>query len=563
MRVNLASFLVLCTCMLFIEPTVALPKVRTFRGVSRYTGLYNEHIPTPPFPNPRDDPDFYAHRYTEEYISQGLLSERPDWANTFIERVKTVLDQIGWESWTLIKMVSPYFSQKDSLTESFGRLTFNKNGDEDFDRLRKDSSRYYLEEAENNVNASDLPHLPQDSGFDYRNDKVRGVNIGNWLLFELWMDSSLSNKLNSHAVNAPYPNAIIDEWTAGQYSDYNYASKVLRKHFDTWFTEQDVIDIKNAGLNHIRLPFPYWSFAEAKGPSAPYLTLNRFDKLIEACGWARTHGIKVWVDIHGVPGSQNGFDNSGRSGPIHWPNNPDYYTRTQYTFNRLATLFSQPEWKGTVTAVEAVNEPLATNSDAVKQLILKYYPWARNAAARPPNSTDYTTLLMVMHDGFLGPAYWENFFTGRATHRVLLDTHPYFVYTDAEKKMKDSRRLREMCAKESVFQRSQQFYPTIAGEWSVSGPNGDRSSDRNLPNGPVSFPDGPNYPYSYGYMNFMSYSFNVQRATYEKGSGWIFWAWKNANALDWSYQAGLQYGWIPQDAGAPSPFGDDPCANYR
>lgn len=72
-----------------------------------------------------------------------------------------------------------------------------------------------------------------------------------------------------------------------------------------------------------------------------------------------------------MPGSQNGFDNSGRAGPIHWANDPDYYSRTQYTFNRLATLFSQPEWKGTVTAVEAVNEPLATNSEAVKDLIMK------------------------------------------------------------------------------------------------------------------------------------------------------------------------------------------------
>lgn len=125
---------------------------------------------------------------------------------------------------------------------------------------------------------------------------------------------------------------------------------------------------------------------------------------------------------------------------------------------------------------------------------------------------------------FLGPAYWENFFTGRAAHRVLLDTHPYYVYTDQEKRMKDSGRLREVCAKESIFKRSQKYYPTIAGEWSVNGPNGDRGSDRDLPRAPVSFPDGPKYPYSKRYMAFMARNYAVQTATYEKGAGWIFWA---------------------------------------
>lgn len=54
-----------------------------------------------------------------------------------------------------------------------------------------------------------------------------------------------------------------------------------------------------------------------------------------------------------------------------------------------------------MTGVEAVNEPLATNNAQVKSLLNSYYPWARNAAARPPNSTDYSSLLMVMHDGYI------------------------------------------------------------------------------------------------------------------------------------------------------------------
>lgn len=38
----------------------------------------------------------------------------------------------------------------------------------------------------------------------------------------------------------------------------------------------------------------------------------------------------------------------------------------------------------------------------------------------------------------------------------------------------------------------------------------------------------------------------AQVITYEKAVGWVMWTWKTA-AEDWSYSAGLKYGWIPQD----------------
>lgn len=292
--------------------------------------------------------------------------------------------------------------------------------------------------------------------------------------------------------------------------------------------------------------------------------MNRFDKLIQGCGWAKKHGLKVWVDIHSVPGSQNGYDNSGRSGPIHWANNRDYYTRTQYTFNRLATLFSQPEWQGTVTAIEAVNEPAANRNGDVANLInecvatklralrgvltttttLQVLPLGARYCCSPaqldwpdadadgharwvsgsllPNRRAETELTGLL--SFLGPLHWGGFFTGTPARRVLLDTHPYFVYSDQEKQTKDSGRLREVCKMEGMLQQSQKNYPTIAGEWAVNGPNGDRASDRDLPRAPVSFPDGPAYPYSKKYMAFMARNYAVQTATFEKAGGWIFWA---------------------------------------
>lgn len=43
-----------------------------------------------------------------------------------------------------------------------------------------------------------------------------------------------------------------------------------------------------------------------------------YDVLAQALDWASAAGLSVMVDIHGAPGSQNGFDNSGKRGGIGW-----------------------------------------------------------------------------------------------------------------------------------------------------------------------------------------------------------------------------------------------------
>ena len=39
----------------------------------------------------------------------------------------------------------------------------------------------------------------------------------------------------------------------------------------------------------------------------------------------------------------------------------------------------------------------------------------------------------------------------------------------------------------------------------------------------------------------------IYMAAWEMGVGWIYWTWKAENVDEWSYQAGLNFGWIPRD----------------
>lgn len=58
---------------------------------------------------------------------------------------------------------------------------------------------------------------------------------------------------------------------------------------------------------------------------------------------------------------------------------------------------------------------------------------------------------------------------------------------------------------------------------------------------------GSGASFSASYKTFLRKFWEAQTISYEKGAGWIQWTWKAESADDWSYQAGLKYGWIPQN----------------
>jgi glucan 1,3-beta-glucosidase len=65
------------------------------------------------------------------------------------------------------------------------------------------------------------------------------------------------------------------------------------------------------------------------------------------------------IDIRGAPGSQNGFDNSGRRGAIHWHDDEtgENVNRLKAVLQTIIDDFVNNEYSDTVTAIQLLNEP--------------------------------------------------------------------------------------------------------------------------------------------------------------------------------------------------------------
>jgi aryl-phospho-beta-D-glucosidase BglC (GH1 family) len=55
----------------------------------------------------------------------------------------------------------------------------------------------------------------------------------------------------------------------------------------------------------VRIPIGYWAFDVA--PGEPYIQGQK-PYLLNAIGWAAKYNLKVIIDLHGAPGSQNGYE---------------------------------------------------------------------------------------------------------------------------------------------------------------------------------------------------------------------------------------------------------------
>lgn len=296
--------------------------------------------------------------------------------------------------------------------------------------------------------------------------KIKGVNLGNWLVLEKWMSPALFKGTTAE-----------DEYNLPlKLSEEVYKARI-QVHRSEYVTERDFAIIKGIGLNAVRIPVPYFIFGDRK----PFL--GCIEELDHAIAWAEKYGLQVLIDLHTAPYSQNGFDNGGISGVCRWSQMPE---EVEYVLDVLGKLAERYAKRKGLWGIEVLNEP-------VTELIWTYgkiqerYPAADSEMAKgsAPNSLEFLRdfyirayrrirkylpeeKCIVIHDAFMLKS-WKDFMREKEFRNVVLDTHMYLMNAEGmgcEQNLKGYLNFIEDNFAKDIAEM-QEYFPVICGEWSL------------------------------------------------------------------------------------------------
>ena len=93
----------------------------------------------------------------------------------------------------------------------------------------------------------------------------------------------------------------MDSYTFCEALGPEKGNKVMRDHWDTWYTEDHIKNLSDRGVEMVRLPIGDWTLE----PYGPYVGCmdGAADKITWMLDTCEKHGIDVWLEIHALDGS--------------------------------------------------------------------------------------------------------------------------------------------------------------------------------------------------------------------------------------------------------------------
>lgn len=462
-----------------------------------------------------------------------------------------------------------------------------------------------------NVTARPLLHPPKHpAGY------IRGVNLGGWLLAERFItpylfaltSCDLEGDFCSYPGQASGPRPGDDGYLAcsdatlncrpvrtsparlgrsrpdedlhrldypvsefdivATFPDRKVARHYMERHWDTFLTRRDLVRLRNAGVTHLRVPFGYWVRGNI-APGEPWAEggWHYFRRLVKWC--REIGGLQVWADLHGAPGSENGFDNSGhylrRDSCLGWSDSPENVARTLDVIEDVAKALRNEGLLDVVTGLGLLNEPFVDcDVDVLRKFYNDGHDMVRNILG--PN------IAIFVSDQFKSSKWNDSFWTDPKTHsNTYLDTHPYHVFFEKGRSMSPRQHIEYVCQYNTKDVRSCCYEDApnntvvsrglgrVVGEWSAAVDVLPTELELAIMNSIAANGTAILLDRELGQdrRRFLRNFVESQMVAYEdaevgRTSGWMFWNFKMEGSafIEWDFLRGIEEGWIPA---LPSP----------
>ncbi len=180
-------------------------------------------------------------------------------------------------------------------------------------------------------------------GLDGKPLRLRGVNLGGWLLWEGWEYGKGLNVSQSTILGRL--ESLVGPEQASGFRDQVYAD---------YITEADIARIADLGFNSVRIPI---NAKILEDDSQPYVYLESGWRILDrALEWSEAHRVYAILDLHAVPGGQSRLSPSdpGPRDDILW-RNEESRKRTVAMWKAIASRYAD---RKIVAGYDLINEPL-------------------------------------------------------------------------------------------------------------------------------------------------------------------------------------------------------------
>jgi len=342
---------------------------------------------------------------------------------------------------------------------------------------------------------------------------IRGVNLGGWLLLERFITPYLfaitdcdlrgdfrqfpgqidappvPEKLSASGAQdifkdniaickpvLPYP---VDEYSLAKAFDSKALARAyLQRHWEHFVTYQDLVDIKESGLDYVRIPLSHWILGgDTISPDEPWVD-GGWPHFVRVAKWCRELELQVWPDVHTAPGSQNGFDNSGQLLPNPsgkgWSDSKAHVQRSVDVVRKLVKAIKQEGLEDVVTGLGPLNEPfLDVPMDTMREFDETTFEIIREGLTE--NTAVY------IGDLFNSTHWNDGFWTDPTKYKnTYLDSHYYHVFAEEPRALSPRQHIAYVCRYHTHYttgccyeDQDKKKIPSkgisrIVGEWSAS-----------------------------------------------------------------------------------------------